>query len=155
MGSSFGEDFDLCDSTFWKVLNHYGQDLMACDLPEIHQTVLLAWHSYGIIENGGFEYLFEGDFEGDPGFSLTCKAFENINCTKANEAFKEVLAIFPERSIIINIDSRRQFYDSYPDEVKNLVNSKFWSVGSNGSNEIERLLAEYIRKNESSFDDLD
>jgi hypothetical protein len=54
----------------------------------------------------------------------------------------------------MDLGGRRQFYEAYPDKVKNLVNLKFWSVGSNGSNEIERLLAEYIRKHESSFDDL-
>ena len=122
MSTSYGEDFNLCDSTFWKVLNHYGQDLMACDLPEIHQAVLLVWHTYEIIENGGFEYLLERDFEGDPGISLTCKAFESINCTIADEASKEALAIFSDKAIIMDIDSRRRFYNTYPDEVKYLVN---------------------------------
>lgn len=149
------DDFDLCDETYWKIVSHYGEDLRACDLPDIHRAVLLVWHSSGIIDNGGFEYLFSGDLGGDPDYSLTCKSFGIIDCDKALESFKEALAVFPDQETIMDLDKRKQFFESYPEEVKDIINSKFWSVGIGGTDEIKTLLASYIRKHEESFLELD
>lgn len=148
------DDFDLCDTTYWKIVSHYGEDLRACDLPVIHRTVLLVWHSYGIIDNGGFDYLFSGNLEGDPDYTLTCKSFDIINCSVAYESFKEALAIFPDKATIIDLNQRKQFIESYPDEIKDVINAKFWSVSMGGTDEIKILLAAYIREHKESFSEL-
>jgi hypothetical protein len=147
-------NFDICDSIFLKIIDHYGKVILASDLPEVHQTVLLAWHAYGIIGNGGFEYLFDGSIDGDPNFRLTCKSFETINCEKAYEAFKEALAVFPDEETLLDQKKRKSFYGSCSKEVKNSINRKFWSVGMTGSKEIEFTLARYIGEHQPAFDEL-
>ncbi|MDA7504180.1 hypothetical protein N8553_04290, partial [bacterium] len=65
------EDIDLADVIFDRILKEHGEDLDPSKISKPQQTVMLVYHSYGIIGNGGFQYLFEGDFPGDPEFLLT------------------------------------------------------------------------------------
>jgi hypothetical protein len=53
------------------IANQYGEDIDVADLPEEHRIVLLVDTARGIIGNGGFNYLFEGTFNGDPHYLLT------------------------------------------------------------------------------------
>ena len=46
---------DLSDETFDKILKRYGKDMNPSQLSEQHRTVVLVYHSYGILGNGGFQ----------------------------------------------------------------------------------------------------
>ncbi len=110
------DDFELCDELFKEIDDHYGSDLPAKDMPESPRTVILVWHATGIIGNGGFEYLFEGDFKGDPGFKLTHKAFETIGSDLAADALRDALALFPNGKMQTDLDERIAYYRSLSED---------------------------------------
>jgi hypothetical protein len=76
------DDFELCDELFKRLDTRYGDDHDVSNYREEHRVVLLVWHAGGIIDNGGFQYLFEGTFDGDPHFAKTAAAFRAINAMK-------------------------------------------------------------------------
>lgn len=69
------DDFDLCNGVFSRFADFHNQ--IDVDLYSQEERVItLAWHASGLINNGGFEYLFEGWFTGDPGYVFTAAAFK-------------------------------------------------------------------------------
>jgi hypothetical protein len=48
------------------------------------------------LSNGGFQYLFEGYFKGDPFFAKTAAAFKTIKASKCAEAVEEALKLFTD-----------------------------------------------------------
>jgi hypothetical protein len=61
---------------------------------EEERIVTLVWHAAGIIGNGGFESLFEGEFNGDPGYIYTAAAFKTIGALESYAAIQRALGIF-------------------------------------------------------------
>lgn len=132
-------DFDLCDGVFCSFA-----DLDNTPHPDQYEeperVVTLVWHSTGIIENGGFHYLFESDFNGDPGYRLTAEAFKTIGADSAYQAFQEIMYHFP-KGLPSNIKKRLKLYEEIPEEESNRINTLFWNDLKN----IESQLANYIR----------
>jgi hypothetical protein len=90
-------DSDLCSTLFTRIIQHYGERVDPSVLPKEDRVILLTWHAKGVIGNGGFNYLFEGDYGKDPYFAWTAEAFQAIGCSAASEAFQNVLSFFPGR----------------------------------------------------------
>lgn len=147
-------DFDLCNSYHTAVVDHHGADLSADNLPVAHRAVLLTWHAMGIIDNGGFQYLFEGDFEGDPGFALTADAFDEIECKPAADAVRAAIALFPDGGVPTDIDKRLELFQATPESKRNELNSKFWAASDVGKGDVCVKLATYIRNNSDAFSEL-
>src|SRR6266567_2967878 len=135
------DDGYMCDGVFCS-FDDLDNSLHADQYEEIEQVVTLVWHSAGIIGNGGFHYLFEGDFNGDPGFILTAKAFERIGAMAAYQAFKEIMNHFPQ-GLPSDIGKRLKIYENIPEEETRRIDRLFWDNQKN----IEIKLAEYIRLN--------
>src|SRR5262245_5321203 len=89
------DDFELCNGMFTRIIEYHGDDIDASAISEQERVVLLVWYASGIIGNGGFRYLFEGELQGDPHFALTAEAFRATGCKKAAEAVRKTLAMFP------------------------------------------------------------
>lgn len=119
------DDPELCDAVFCRFAE-LNNEIDVDSYTEEERVVTLVWHAAGIIGNGGFEYLFEGDFNGDPGFIQTAAAFKTIGALESYAAFQRALSIFggqypadPEQRIDawqrVSEDERdaieRQFYD--------------------------------------------
>lgn len=147
-------DFERCSSHYLAVVDHYGGAPVANKLSDAHRAVLLTWHAMGIIDNGGFQYLFEGDFGGDPGFTLTAQAFEEIGCTSAAEAVRDAIALFPNGKVIPNIDRRLKHFQSTSQEKRVEIDRKFWKAGDLGKGDVCVRLVEYIRNHHSEFEDI-
>lgn len=135
------DDGFLCDGVFCRFAD-LDNSLHADQYEEVEQVITLVWHSAGIIGNGGFHYLFEGDFNGDPGFFLTAKAFASIGAEGANKAFKEIMNYFPQ-GLPSDIGKRLKIYENIPEEEARRIDMLFWDNRKN----IETKLAEYIRLN--------
>ena len=132
-------DFDLCDGVFCSFAD-LDNDLHADRYDEAERIVTLVWHSMGIVENGGFHYLFESDFNGDPGYKLTAEAFKVIGAEVAYQAFIEIMYHFP-KGLPSDIKMRLKLYEEIPDEEANRINELFWG----DLKTIETQLAQYIR----------
>lgn len=144
-------DFDLCNGVFQRIMDSYGNVIDASALPQEHRTVMLVWHAMGIIGNGGFNYLFEGYFPGDPHFALTAKAFHAIDCELAAKAFQRALDLFPNSQPPADIERRLRMYRRGTGETRHDIDSQFW----NANHQIETCLAAYIRNHGERFESLD
>ncbi|MGE3804137.1 MAG: DUF4375 domain-containing protein [Gemmataceae bacterium] len=144
------DDLDLCSEVFNLIVRHHGGDFDAAALTVEQQTVLLAYHAKGIIDNGGFNYLFEGDFPGDPHFELTARAYGTLGCQQAAEAFRQVFALFPEGKPPRDRGKRLQQYRAGPGERRGGCDDLFWK----GSKDLFATLADYIRAHRAAFTDL-
>jgi len=98
----------------------------------------------------GFRFLFEGYFEGDPGFVYTTAAFRVIECNEAAEAFKEGLALFRGNLPPEDIGERLEVYLKWPEKARNRINERFWD----SNEDITAKLAEYIWANRAAFEHL-
>ena len=105
-------DIELADATFKRILKQHGDEVDPSKIPKPQQTVMLVYHSHGILGNGGFQYLFEGDFPGDPEFLLTRQAYETIGADDASAAFEKAFAVFPDSTPPADIESRIKLWQS-------------------------------------------
>ncbi len=99
------ERLDL-DRIFMAVLEHYGEDVDSSTIPEPCGVHLLVYHTHGILNNGGFQYLLEGNYNDDPGFRRTREAYRKIDAASAVNAFTRVFNLFPDDELPDDIDKR-------------------------------------------------
>ena len=143
-------DYELCRAVFNGLDKKYGNKIDATIYTQEARIVILADHARGIIGNGGFRYLFEGDFPGDPGFRLTLEAFETIGVRRAVSAFKKALAAFPNSRPPTDIETRIHFFIGIPYARRHKVDKEFWDA----DDEITQKLAKYIRFRRRAFIDM-
>jgi hypothetical protein len=142
---AIADDSELCNAVFCRFADFNNQiDVDAYS--EEERVVTLAWHAAGIISNGGFEYLFEGDFNGDSGFIYTAAAFKTIGAAESYAAFQRALAVFgghyptaPEERIAA--------FHRIPEHERTAISQQFWDDDSNMSSG----LARYIRDRRERF----
>lgn len=144
---STDDDFDLCDGVFCAIAVMTGNEIDLANEPEHCRTVTAIWHSSGIIGNGGFQYLFESDFNGDPGYRFSADAYKTIGAEESHVAFTAALALFADSELPTDIDERLRIFLSHPEETRDNINSQFWA----GDDDVKRLLATYIRSHQSEL----
>jgi hypothetical protein len=146
---SNGSDSDLCNAA--AVIIDQCQWLF----PETKKCladqwiVKSVWAATGIIGNGGFEYLFSHEWDEDPDFLRTLKAFKAIKCPKAFEAVHAAFRLFKNGEPPRDSDKRITEYGQVPEPNRDAVNSAFFHESNSGA--IERALAAFIRANPDSF----
>ena len=141
------DDFDLCNGVFVKIGDQHNNIIDADKYTADERTVVLVWQASGIIDNGGFEHLFSGDFSGDPGYRLTAQAFETIGCEQAATAFREALSMYPDGRLPEDIDARYKIHMLTPKSTRDEIDGRFFHAGK----EIQRRLATYIRAHRQAF----
>ncbi len=146
-------DFDLVNGTFVRIGDRYGHRIAASQYTAEERVIMLVWHSSGIIDNGGFEYLFSGDFEDDPEFRITAEAYNTAGLARGYEAFKEAFTLFPNGQIPHDSEVRIRQYRLANESVREAINTKHWKDGWEGLR--EKNLAQYIRQNAHKFRNLD
>ena len=143
---------DLADEAFNRILKKHGDSVDPSKIPKAQQTVLLVYHAHGLIGNGGFQYLFEGDFKGDPEFLLTRQAYKTIGASDALAAFEKAFAVFPNSTPPSDINRRIKMWQSKYNLVDSLgdetsPDSMYFSADDN----VMEKLVEYIKANEGEF----
>jgi hypothetical protein len=141
------DDFALCNAVFLMLNNGYGDDIDVSLLSAPERVVYLVWAAYGIIGNGGFRFLFEGDFKGDPHFILTAEAFQATGCKKATEAVRRTLAMFPSSRPPKDIHERLRHYLSRVKQWPTDMDVQFFAADS----DLKKCLAGYFRLHADSF----
>jgi tetratricopeptide (TPR) repeat protein len=114
---------------------------------ETERVVTLVWHASGLLGNGGFHYLVEGDFNGDPGFSFTAAAFKAVGADGACQAFQDVMQHFPGGRLPSDIKQRLILYDSIPEKERMRIDRLFRSDSAT----IQAKLAAYIRQHKDDI----
>jgi hypothetical protein len=141
------DDFELCNQLFLRLVKQYGDDFDVSKCKEKDQVVCLVWHASGIIDNGGFQYLFEGTFKGDPDFAKTAAAFTTIKARKCAEAVRDARMLFPDSKPPADVAQRLRAYQSVDAAKRDAIDAKFFSE----SKDIRKYLAQFIRDNTEAF----
>src|SRR5262249_9471113 len=121
-----GDADDLLALVFTRIVKHYGGNLNVMDLREHERVFLLAYDAWGIIGNGGFNYLFERSIPGDPHYLETAAAFKKIGCIAAAEAFTKALCLFPGECPPEDIGERLRIYRSGPGTKRASIDEQFF-----------------------------
>lgn len=141
------DDFELCDR-LWCALSETTIKVDACG--ELERVVRLVWDSSGLIGNGGFHRLFEGEYPGDPGFTYTLAAYGRIGATAAYEALQQAFKLFPRGVIPPDVSKRLRAFESLPERTWEEIERRYYDADK----ETERCLARFIREHRSGYEQL-
>lgn len=141
------DDFKLCEGLAGRLAEHYGDGFDAAELPEADRTVLLVWYASNEIEDGGFGSLFEGSIKGDPAFTRTALAFQNIGANSAAQAIKQTLALFPASRPPLDPAIRIKLYQKKAPTQPTPMDKQFQAA----RDEIRQCLAQFIRRQAETF----
>ncbi|HWA97518.1 MAG TPA: DUF4375 domain-containing protein [Pirellulales bacterium] len=142
-------DWDLVNGTFSKISDRYHNWVDASAYSPVERVIMLVWHLTGIIDNGGFEYLFAGEIDGDPDYHVAAKACKEAGLVRSYEAFQEAFSLFPGGIVPHDTEQRWRQYDAANRSAREAINRKLWSDGYD--NLREKKLAEFIRKHAASL----
>ncbi|HXK26472.1 MAG TPA: DUF4375 domain-containing protein [Myxococcota bacterium] len=106
------------------------------------QTVCFAWLATQVINNGGFQYLFESFFEGDATYEKTAAAFHKIGANAAARAFDQAMRCFPDAIPSLDPDERLSRYEAVPESHRYVMDNSFMEAYG----EIVLSLARYIEQ---------
>lgn len=142
---------ELFSAVFRRIVRRYGGNLDVMDLKAHERVFLLAYDAWGIIGNGGFNYLFEQNIRGDPHFEETAAAFTAIGCDATAEAFAKVFRLFPDGRPPEDVRLRVHLYRSGPGERRGPIDEQFFAADK----DIERCLFAYVHAHGEEFVELD
>jgi hypothetical protein len=141
------DDFKLCDRV-WCALSESSINLDTCG--ELERVVRLVWDSSGLIGNGGFHRLFEGDYPNDPGFVYTVAAYKRIGAEAAYEAMQAAFRQFPGGVLPADIKQRLRVFESLPEKTWEDIEGRYYEADK----ETERCLARFIREHRGGYEQL-
>jgi Domain of unknown function (DUF4375) len=141
------DDEALCNKAYDLIDAYYGPDLDASAIPDEERVVLLTLHTSGLIGNGGFRRLLEGNLQGDPDFALSAEAFQIIDCDKAAAAFRNTLALFPQSRPPRDIEKRLIYYLKRCKHWPTDEDNQFWDANKG----LPGRLAAYIRSHADAY----
>ena len=120
-------------------------DLSALPVPL--QTLVLVYSAQGVIDNGGFQYFFESDWPGIPGYFIFSNAYRTIGSGQIADLIDQAVALFPFNDPHINAGLRNAFLDSLPD------GHTLHKLGDSacGDESVWLSLSEYVRQNAQVF----
>ena len=136
-------NFELCSSVYKKIASKSSSEDWFSELNDTELTIIYVWYISGVIENGGFEYLFSSRLPGDPYYLTTIKSFKKIKCQVAADIIKEAISLFPYGKISTDDETRKEIFANLPLETRDALASSFFQelAGITGK------LANFIRKN--------
>ncbi|MFZ1931120.1 MAG: DUF4375 domain-containing protein [Candidatus Sulfotelmatobacter sp.] len=129
----------------YEELDRLGGDLSKLDVPQ--QTVAILYSEQAIIDNGGFQYLFENDLPGNLPYSKVVEAYRRIGAHGAAERLEKAVAMFPFESPHLHQEKRLEFMEALGEQ------SEFVELGDEvcGDKKVWAALEEYAKTNAASF----
>ena len=111
------------------------------------QTVAILYSVQAIIDNGGFQYLFENDFPFNPPYSKFVEAYRRIGSHQVAERLANAVAMFPFENPHLKQAERLKFMETLEEE------NEFFALGDEvcGDKQVWTALQEYAKKNAMSF----
>jgi hypothetical protein len=100
-----------------------------------------------IVDNGGFQYLFESTFPFTPPYSAFSDAYRQIGALDAADRLDRAVALFPFENPHTNPQRRNEFMDSLD------PGNEFFLLGDEvcGDERVWRLLEEHVKKHAEAF----
>jgi hypothetical protein len=145
------DDAELCNGLFTALLAHHGERFHPAGLPAEHRTVLLVWHTQGVIGNRGFNGFLGADMPGDPDYRFMREAYEAVECEPAAAAVRRVFDAFPAGKAPPDARARVQAFGKANHAVHGALNRDFLKAQP----ALTAALAQYIRDHASAFAGVD
>ena len=118
-------------------------------LPLPVQTVAVVQTAQGIIDNGGLEYFYESDFDGQPPYSFFVETFRRIGAEAAAERIEATSRLFPFADPHLHETKRQQWLDGVKEnEAHEFV---ILSRKACGDASVFAKLADYVERNRNAF----
>ena len=114
-------------------------------LPPEVQPIAILYTVQAIVDNGGFRYLFENDYE-QP-YSVFASAYRQIGAPDAAEKLERAVARFPFENPHAHREARIEFMDSLEES------DELFILGDEvcGDERIWQLMEDYVRNRPESF----
>jgi hypothetical protein len=141
------DDSALCNAIFVRILAVHGSVPDVGEMNAAVRTAFLVWHTSGVIGNGGFRYLFESDYPGDPNYEKAKEAYETIGCNEASAAFREAFAVFPGSKPPADANRRISLYLKSPTSFPTSADKAFIAA----NDKVVAKLAQYIRSRPDDY----
>ena len=112
------------------------------------QTVVVLYTVQAVVDNGGFQYLFEGNsFSVNVPYSVLVSAYRRIGAFEVAEKLEKAVSAFPFPDPHLNQDKRVQFLEELEEQ------SEFFALGNEvcGDEKVWRDLEDYAKCNAASF----
>lgn len=77
-------------------------------VPELVRPVVTTYSAQGVIDNGGFPYLFENNWPGITDWNIFADDFEAVGHTTGAEAIRAALRLFPHGQPQTDLKERRK-----------------------------------------------
>jgi hypothetical protein len=143
------EDEKLVDAVSRELYEHIG-NASIFSLPWVSQVIMIYLAADKYINNGGFIYFFEGDYPGNPPYSVFADAFHAIGADESAECIEAAASLFPFAEPHLHGDARRDYLRTHcmkdGREISSSLLVKLGDRVMDNSDADYRLLAEYIRK---------
>jgi hypothetical protein len=129
----------------YQELERLGNDPAKLDVPQL--TVAILYSLQAIIDNGGFQYLFENDPPYLLPYTTVSDAYRWIGATQAAERLDKAVSMFPFENPEVNQEKRLKFMESLGE------GHEFFELGDQvcGDETVWATLEEYAKKNAASF----
>jgi hypothetical protein len=125
-------------------------DASIFSLPWVAQVVTVFLGADMYIGNGGFIYFFEGDYPGNPPYSVFADAYHAIGADESAECIEAAASLFPFPEPHLHGDARRAYLrDRCMADGREISSAPLVKLGDRVMDNMEAdysLLAQYIRK---------
>jgi hypothetical protein len=131
------------------IAQHHGNNMT--NMPVVERNIVAVITAQAVIDNGGFRYFFEMDFEGRPHYHVFVEAYDEIGATESAGSIEQMLAHFPDKTPPLDHQERREYLD---DVFKSAdVNPELAIIESMILGKVENysLVAKYIRANSAAI----
>jgi len=100
-----------------------------------------------MVDNGGFQYLFENNFPFCPPYSVFSKAYRQIAAHDAADRLDKAVAFFPIENPESDPEGRNKFMDSLSES------DEFFLLGNEvcGDQRVWELLERYVKNHSEAF----
>jgi hypothetical protein len=107
----------------------------------------------GIIDNGGLQYFFENDWDGQPNYSDFVDAYAAIGASTEAQAIESAVLLFPFADPHKFQNLRREFLERFQDGGGHRADSPFEPFSDQicGSERVWQLLEKYVQVHGDSF----
>jgi Domain of unknown function (DUF4375) len=136
---------DKAAEGIYQKLEEVGGDPLKLEV--VFQTVAILSTVQAMVDNGGFRYLFEGDFPYCPPYSVFSNAYREIGAPDAADRLEKAVARFPFEDPHLNREGRNLFMDSLEET------DELFVLGDQlcGDDRIWLLMEEYVKNHVEAF----
>jgi hypothetical protein len=136
---------DIAAERVYKELEKVGGD--PTKLPYLLRPVAILYTVQAMVDNGGFQYLFENNFPFCPPYSVFSEAYRQIGAHDAADQLDKAVAFFPIENPENDQKGRNKFMDSLSES------NDFFLLGNEvcGDQRVWELMEMYVKNHSEAF----